>query len=136
MPRWRKGDPYFIHPNPEVLCGIAAIATYLDKSYNTVDSWIKNKGLPAVKLPTGEWTTSKQAVIAWILQGIEHTPLPMDPLILVLLTRTIARAESTQLPSSEPEAPVDPYSGERLPSVSDALEKPLHIGTGAISRLN
>jgi hypothetical protein len=36
MPQWRKGDPHYISPNPDLLEGIPAIAHHFGKSYNTI----------------------------------------------------------------------------------------------------
>lgn len=139
MPQWRKGDPYYIHPNPEMLEGVAAIATYLGIGYNTADKWIKTKDLPATRTWSGRWITSKQAVLAWMLEGVEHSPFPRDPLIHVLLTRTASRVDRTSMPigkdiSSMEEIPVCPYSGESLDSQLEKMDRPLHIGTGAVAR--
>lgn len=135
MPQWRKGDPYYIHPNPEMLEGVAAIATYLGVGYNTADKWIKHHDLPATRTWSGRWITTKQAVLAWVLEGIEHSPFPLDPLVHVLLTRTIARVEETSMLTSSAEAinPVCPYSGESLPSQLEKMDRPLRIGTGALA---
>lgn len=138
MPQWRKGDPYYIHPNPEMLEGVAAIATYLGVGYNTADKWIKHHDLPATRTWSGRWITTKQAVLAWVLEGVENSPFPLDPLVHALLMRTIARVERTSQPISEDtnvveEQPVCPYSGELLESQWDKMDRPLRIGTGALA---
>jgi excisionase family DNA binding protein len=135
MPQWRKGDPHYISPNPNLLEGIPAIAHYLDKSYNTVLEWIETKGLPAMKTGRGRWTTSRQAIMAWILADLEHSPLKQDPLIEILLMRTISRVENSSLSTSsqDEEVPICPYTGRKLPSQLNRMDQPLVIGTGAIA---
>jgi hypothetical protein len=135
MPRWRKGDPHYISPNPDLLEGIPAIAHHLGKSYNTVDAWIKKKGLPAMRGYNGRWISSRQAIMAWILEDLEKSPLKQDPLIELLLMRTISRVESRSLatPQQESVLPVCPYSGDTLPSQLERMDGPLVIGTGAIA---
>ena len=135
MPRWRKGDPYYIHPNPDMLEGVAAIATYLGIGYNTAHRWIMECNLPAIKSDTNRWITCKQAILAWLLEGIEHSSLPQDPVIQSLLTRTISRAQLTSLDTSASEDIVTcPYSGNILEPQSHKMDRPLIIGTGAIYR--
>lgn len=135
MPQWRKGDPHFISPNPEMLEGIAAIAHHMGKSYNTIDTWIKTKGFPAMKSYSGRWVTSRQAIMAWVLEDLEKSPLVQDPLVQVLLTRTISRVQNNSLNilQAEDEVPVCPYSNDPLPSQLDRMDQPLVIGTGAIA---
>jgi hypothetical protein len=135
MPQWRKGDPHYISPNPDLLEGIPAIAHYLGKSYNTVYTWIRTKGLPAMKGYNRRWITSRQAIMAWILEDLEHSPLKQDPLIEILLTRTISRVESKSLATSSQETivPVCPYSGRVLPSQLNRMDGLLKVGTGAIA---
>jgi hypothetical protein len=134
MPQWRKGDPYYIHPNPEMLEGVAAIATYLGVGYNTADKWIKHHQLPATRTWSGRWITTKHAVLAWMLEGVEHSPFPLDPLVHVLLTRTVSRVERASAPigkdTSVIEDPACPYTGKSLPSQSEKVERLLPIGTG------
>ena len=134
MPAWRKGDPHYISPNPDLLEGIPAIAHYFGKSYNTIYTWIQTKGLPAMRTDRGRWTTSRQALMAWVLEDLEKSPLRQDPLIEILLTRTISRVNNSSLISDQDiDQPTCPYSGKPLPFQIDRMDQPLIIGTGAIA---
>jgi hypothetical protein len=118
VPEWRKGDPHYIHPNPEMLEGTAAIADFLNVGFNTAKKWIRNNNLPAVRSYNGRWLTSKRAVMAWVLEGLEHTSMELDPVLSALLEITQKRAEmmtsyaSSSLPN---ETEMDTNTSERKP---------------------
>lgn len=133
MPLWLKGDPHYVHPNPEMLEGIAAIATYIQRGYTYTYELIREGGLPAIKNNQGRWITSKRAVLAWILAGVENSPLKQDPLVDALLKRTQARVKQTSLDTSlEPEKPICPYTGDSLPSQYTRMDAPTELGDGGL----
>ncbi len=68
--KWRKGDPVKpLNPNPDMLEGLPAIASFMGKSAQTIAIWIKKHGFPATKTPGGTWLTHKELVFRWIIAG-------------------------------------------------------------------
>ncbi len=55
--------------SPHVLETIPAIAEYLGKHPNTIGRWIKYHDLPAMRMPSGHWMTTRDAITAWIIAG-------------------------------------------------------------------
>ena len=85
MAVWRKGDPHYVHPNPEMLESTAAIADFLGVGYQRARDWIKYNQLPAVRNQSGRWLTSKRAVLAWALEGAESGGMVLHPDLKALL---------------------------------------------------
>lgn len=65
-------DLIYRHPNPEFLQGLGAIAEFIGCTERDVKRAILKDGLPAIRLPEGQFFTSKRCVMAWILQGYEE----------------------------------------------------------------
>ncbi len=57
------------NPSEEMLEGIASIAEYIGRNYWTARRYILYHGLPATKLPSGRWFTTKHLIDQWIFVG-------------------------------------------------------------------
>lgn len=65
-------DLIYRHPNPEFLESLGAIAAFLGVSKADAKRAILKDGLPAFRLPEGQFFTSKKCIMAWVLQGYEQ----------------------------------------------------------------
>ena len=52
-----------------MLEGIASIAEFIGRSYNTTYKWIMEHGLPATKTPEGIWLSHKGLILQWMYAG-------------------------------------------------------------------
>jgi len=66
---WKKGEPHRTNKNPNMLEGIASIAEFIGRSYNTTYKWIMEHGLPATKTPEGIWLSHKGLILQWMYAG-------------------------------------------------------------------
>lgn len=57
------------NPAPEMLEGLQAIGNYIGRGESTVIKYITGHGLPATRLPSGKWFTTKRLIDQWILAG-------------------------------------------------------------------
>ena len=64
MPRYERKKP-----SPHVLRGMQAIADFLGVAKYTAWRYTIYKGLPAMKMPGGQWYTHKQLVWYWMMAG-------------------------------------------------------------------
>ena len=71
MAKWKQGRDKISSKSPDALLGIGSIAEYLGFTSTTISRWIKFRGLPAMKTPTGRWFTTKDAITAWIIASGE-----------------------------------------------------------------
>lgn len=69
MGNWKKGEPHRTNKNPNMLEGIASIAEFIGRSYNTTYKWIMEHGLPATKTPEGIWLSHKGLILQWMYAG-------------------------------------------------------------------
>ena len=55
------------NPSPDVLEGMPAIGRYLGFCPETIYRYIRDDGLPAMKLRPGRWFVTKSAIDKWIV---------------------------------------------------------------------
>lgn len=61
-----------IRPEDNIMIGAQIIMRYLGiKSLVTLYDWVEVYGLPAIKLPNGQWMSSMTAIDQWIFMAAE-----------------------------------------------------------------
>ena len=64
---WHEMKRYQRNKEPGVLTGVRNICKYMQIGPNTFSKLHTSHGLPAMRLPDGRWSTSKNLIDDWIV---------------------------------------------------------------------